>query len=136
MQGWRQSVKPEKGKTSLELNVTVGIPQGGPLSAKLFTYDTDDINYISIGIDQKRVILKNIQMIREFCNIYQRIHLRNVTMNMNCSLSNFVKCLLLDPSKCEEIILSHKIKNKKLEVILNKNLTLNETEIPKVTTIK
>jgi hypothetical protein len=54
MQGWGQKVRAEKGKTSSEIKVLVGIPQGGPLSAKLFTYDTDDITNASMNIDENQ----------------------------------------------------------------------------------
>ena len=57
MNNWRQKVKAQTGKSSSEINVIVGIPQGGPFSAKLFTYDTDDITNISINIDENRGII-------------------------------------------------------------------------------
>ena len=53
MNGWSQVVKAAGKKTSTPITVKVGIPQGGPMSAKIFTWITDEINSKNMDLNLK-----------------------------------------------------------------------------------
>jgi hypothetical protein len=141
MQGWRQKVKANKGKSSEEIVVTVGIPQGGPLSAKLFTYDTDEINNDIIGIDLlKGNLAKYSDDTRILHIISKGSPEKDNTAYISCAnklaeLSAY-KNLQLNLKKCEEIVFHHVIKQEKLIEIANEKLVIKDTEIPRSDAVK
>lgn len=143
MLNWSQAVKSVKNQTSEYTEVTVGIPQGGPLSAKIFTYVTNEINNASLNIDQIKGNISKysddtrlLYMIKygthqndqrqyeEICdNIYKMSDLENLKLN----------CL-----KCEELVFTHKHLNYSDSFVekIKENLIVNNSKIPRVEKVK
>lgn len=134
MSNWRQSIKTCTREVSEPLQVEVGIPQGGPLSAKLFTYCTDNINNTSLHIHENNGNIAKysddtrlIYAIQKSVN-YDQQQYQNL-VNEIYYLSN-EKNLKLNAAKCEEMSFTN-IKN-----YPKVDLTINGNSIPNVHKVK
>lgn len=142
MSDWNQAVKAKHQKTSSKINVTVGIPQGGPLSAKLFTYITNSINSDTLNLKSHRGIL--IKYSDDTCysqnfNSNQSIECQSnyeETLSRIAALSD-ERNLNLNVAKCEELVICYKSTNtNEAENIANKRVNLNGSLLPRVDKVK
>ena len=142
MSGWSQCVKASKGKTFSSIEIKVGIPQGGPLSAKMFTYVTDEISGDLLGTkanvsdlckysDDTR-LLHNIRKHNadEDHELYQ-------TMANKIAEISHKKNPKLNVNKCNEIIfMQGQSKSANVRKAADKILTMNGMDVPKVKKVK
>ena len=113
LQGWSRQVKLQKGYSSTS-EIRVGVPQGGPLSALLFTIYTDEIRSNS-----NCSVIKYADDTAISCNISKLTHHQN-----QCDYQDFItkivstcdeKNLLLNPKKSKEMVFKNiNIKHKGL----------------------
>jgi hypothetical protein len=142
MEGWSQGVKAKKKKFSSLIDVTVGIPQGGPLSAKLFTYMTDDINTEKLLIQTGNGNLIKYsddtmlmhRIMKTTAQIDQSVYQKHVQQIAETSES---KNLKLNETKCEEMTFHHcNIKNQDVLTAIEQNLTINGKDIRRAEQVK
>lgn len=140
--GWKQSVKTNNHEQSNYNEVTVGIPQGGPLSAKMFTYCTNDINNDSLQLTYNK---SNIAKYSDDTRVLYAFHGdQNNKEEDQQSYENIIetvynmsqqKNLKLNPNKSEELTVAASYSPNN-DNVYKKSLTLNNNNIPKVTKVK
>lgn len=142
MTGWCQYVKATNNSFSSVKNLVVGIPQGGPLSAKLFTYITDDINNNTLQIQNSEGNLAkysdDTRIIKFFTKLngknQQKLY-QNIVNNIS-SISDF-KNLKLNELKSEEIVIYNKnSKNEEISAVKLIPIYINNKSCPRSTNVK
>ncbi|PIK43361.1 hypothetical protein BSL78_19793 [Apostichopus japonicus] len=102
MQGWSRQVKLDKGYTTTS-EIRVGVPQGGPLSALLFTIYTD-----CIRSNSNCSVIKYADDTVLSCNITKGSHQQNQHEYQDFITSIVSTCdqknLLLNKKKCKEMV--------------------------------
>lgn len=142
MSGWSQSVKAVGGKASEPITVLVGIPQGGPLSAKLFTYCTDKINNTSLKINPNKSNIckysddtRLIQVLTKDNAESDQQHYKEATKWI-IELSSAMN-LKLNPSKCIELLSPYKgCITESLKSAAEEDLVINEVEVQRASHVK
>ena len=128
MKGWSRQIKHSKG-LSEKSNIDVGVPQGGPLSALLFTIYTDEIrsngncsvikyadDTAIVGSISKKSCTEDLITYESFIN-----HTTNTCNHKN---------LLLNPKKSKEIVFENiNIKHKGLNESKLKKTIVNGQEV-------
>jgi len=137
MDGWSQSVKAHKQKESDPIVLKVGTPQGGPLSAKLFTYVTDSLNNTNMHVDNKKGDISKYSddtrliytISKEDSGKDQRDYQEICNQIVEKSDENNLK---LNVAKCGELVFSHGVpKDRFLE-----NVKIKQMDVPRLEKIK
>lgn len=142
MNGWNQNVKCSNNRSTEAREVTVGIPQGGPLSAKLFTYVTDDINNQTLQIDQQQGNMIKYSDDTRIAYIIRKNSATSDQMKYEnhvnaIAVASEKKNLKLNESKCEELVCHHiNIKDPEVLSICNTPLKINNNGISRVKKVK
>ena len=142
MQGWNQSVRAKGNKQSIAINVTVGVPQGGPLSSKLFTYDTDDINNDALQINKVKGDIAKFSDDTRFLHEVNKSSFASDLDGYECGIHQIAsisktKNLKLNASKSQIICFQNKgIKNPEMEHKLSKPIELDGNIVPNVNEVK
>ena len=132
MQGWTRQVKLNKGFSETS-DINVGVPQGGPLSALLFTIYTDDLRS-----DSNCTVLKYADDTTISCNISKSSHRRNQSDYQNFISDIVDKCdeknLILNPKKSKEIVFQNiNISHKGLTETRDEKLSINDNYVERTT---
>ena len=135
LQGWERQVKLDKGFSEAS-EIKVGVPQGGPLSAILFTIYTNEIKS-----NEFASIIKYADDTALSCNISKNTVTRD-QLNYQQTVNSIVstcnrKNLILNPKKSKEMCFTNKnIKHEGLLLSKSQCVKIEGSEVERTTKTK